>query len=136
MRRKIIPYDPNLKQLARNLRKNSTLAEVLLWRELKGKQVKGYDFHRQKPIDKFIVDFYCCDLPLAIEIDGSSHDEKIDRDEERQKKLEALGVRFLRFTDLEVKTNLQGVIMTIEEWIEANIPTPNPSKGGEFKRGM
>jgi very-short-patch-repair endonuclease len=67
MRRKIIPYNHKLKQLARNLRNNSTLAEVLLWRELKGKQVRGYDFHRQKPIDKYIVDFYCPDLLLAIE---------------------------------------------------------------------
>ena len=133
MKRKIIPYDHNLKQLARNLRNNSTLAEVLLWRELKGKQIRGYDFHRQKPIDKFIVDFYCCDLSLAIEIDGTSHDEKIIQDEERQLKLESLGVTFLRFTDRDVKTNLHGVVMAIEDWIDAHIPTPNPSKGGELK---
>ncbi|MDI6766835.1 MAG: DUF559 domain-containing protein [Bacteroidota bacterium] len=132
MRRKIIPYDHNLKQLACNLRNNSTLAEVLLWRELKGKQIRGYDFHRQKPIDKFIVDFYCCDLLLAIEIDGASHDEKTALDEERQRKLEELGVRFLRFTDREVKANLHGVVMTIEDWIDAHVPTPNPSKGGEL----
>jgi len=133
MRRKIIPYDHDLKQLARNLRNNSTLAEVLLWRELKGKQIRGCDFHRQKPIDKFIVDFYCCDLSLAIEIDGASHDEKIDQDEDRQQKLESLGVRFLRFTDREIKTNLHGVLMTIDDWIDAHIPTPNPSSGGELK---
>jgi very-short-patch-repair endonuclease len=133
MRRKIIPYDHNLKQLARNLRNNSTLAEVLLWRELKCKQIRGYDFHRQKPIDKYIVDFYCPDLLLAIEIDGVSHDEKITQDENRQQKLECLGVRFLRFTDREVKTNLQGVVMAIEDWIDAHRPTPNPSKGGELK---
>jgi very-short-patch-repair endonuclease len=131
LRRKIIPYNHKLKQLARNLRNNSTLAEVLLWRQLKGKQVRGYDFHRQKPIDKYIVDFYCPDLLLAIEIDGSSHDEKIEQDVNRQQKLESLGVRFLRFTDREVKTNLQGVVMAIEDWIDAHAPTPNPSKGGE-----
>ena len=112
------------------MRNKSTLAEVLIWKALKGKQVKGYDFHRQKPIDKFIVDFYCHDLSLAIEIDGSSHDEKIEQDQERQERLEALGVHFLRFTDQEVKRNLHGVVMTIEEWIDAHRPTPGPSKEG------
>lgn len=130
MRRKIIPYDHNLTQLARNLRNKSTLAEVLLWRALKNKIIRGYDFHRQKPIDKFIVDFYCPDLSLAIEIDGISHDEKYIYDQERQKILESLGVNFLRFTDREVKTNLQGVMMTIDEWIEAHAPTPCSSKEG------
>ena len=132
MRRKIIPYNPKLKQIARNLRNNSTLLGVLLWRELKGKKVSGYDFHRQKPIDNYIVDFFCNELSLAIEIDGVSHDGKIEYDEDRQRKLESLGARFLRFTDREVKTNLHGVVMTIEEWIDAHLPTPNPSKGGEL----
>ncbi len=131
MIRKIIPYDHSLKQLARNLRNNSTLAEVLLWRELKGKQVRGYDFHRQKPKDKYIVDFYCPNLLLAIEIDGASHDEKIQQDAERQRKLESLGVRFLRFTDREVKTNLHGVVMAIEDWIDAHAPTP-PEEGNKI----
>lgn len=72
-RRKIIPYDPKLKMLVRKLRNNSTLSEVLLWLELKGKQMKGYDFHRQKPIDNYIVDFFCHELMLAIEIGGISH---------------------------------------------------------------
>ena len=56
--RKIISYNPKLKQLAKNLRNNSTLAEVLLWQNLKGKKMKGYDFHRQKPIGNYIVDFF------------------------------------------------------------------------------
>lgn len=131
MRRKIIPYNPNLKQLARYRRTHSTLAEVLLWRELKGEQLRGCDFHRQKPIGDYIVDFYCPDLSLAIEIDGSSHDEKIEKDEERQQKLESFGVTFIRFTDREVKTNLSEVVMTIENWIDTHRPTPNPSGGGE-----
>lgn len=62
MRRKIIPYNPKLKEIARNLRSHGSLSEVLLWGALKGKQMRGYDFHRQKPIDKFIVDFYCPNL--------------------------------------------------------------------------
>jgi very-short-patch-repair endonuclease len=73
-RRKIIPYNPKLKPLAKQLRHNMTVAEVLLWNRLKGKQMRGYDFDRQRPIDEYIVDFYCKDLMLAIEIDGASHD--------------------------------------------------------------
>ncbi len=123
MRRKIIPYNPKLKKLARNLRNSSTLSEVLLWGALKGKQVRGYDFHRQKPIDKYIVDFYCPDLFLAIEIDGFSHMGKEAYDEHRQKRIESLGVHFLRFLDSDVKTNLDGVVAAIEEWIDEHTNT-------------
>lgn len=70
--RKIIPYNPKLLPLAKKLRANMTLSEVLLWNELKGKQL-GFQFSRQIPIHNFIVDFYCKDLILALEIDGSSH---------------------------------------------------------------
>ena len=118
MRRKIIPYNPKLTQIARNLRNNSTLSEVLLWQQLKGKQMMGYDFHRQKPIDQFIVDFYCSELMLAIEIDGQSHDYRVAYDYERQAYLESLGVKFLRFDDVDVKQNLDGVVLVIRDWIE------------------
>jgi very-short-patch-repair endonuclease len=121
-RKTIIPYDSKLKDLARQLRKNSTLSEVLLWNHLKGKQMLGYDFDRQKPIDKYIVDFFCNELMLAIEIDGDTHNYKIDKDEFRQKKLEGLGVKFLRFTDEDVKKDIEGVVMTIEGWIRRNPP--------------
>ena len=80
MKNEIIPYKPYLKKLARQLRLNSTLSEVLLWNELKQKKMHGYDFDRQKPIDDFIVDFYCKRLKLAIEIDGESHDHKFEED--------------------------------------------------------
>jgi very-short-patch-repair endonuclease len=71
--RKIIPYNPKFKDLAKELRRNMTLSEVLLWNELKQKQMSGYDFDRQRPIGNFIVDFYCKDLFLVIEIDGDTH---------------------------------------------------------------
>ncbi len=79
----------------------------------------GYDFDRQRPIDQFIVDFYCKALHLAIEIDGSSHDspEAQVRDYQRQVRLEALGVRFLRFRDAYVKQNVDEVCQTIRQWI-------------------
>ena len=126
----ILPYDPNLKKLARQLRKNSTMSEVLLWRCLKGKQILGYDFDRQRPIDRYIVDFYCKELRLAIEIDGSTHDEKIQEDITRQRNLELLNVRFLRFRDADVKRNLEGVVEEIKKWIAASLPTPDPSQEG------
>ncbi|MEP1094970.1 MAG: 3'(2'),5'-bisphosphate nucleotidase CysQ [Cyclobacteriaceae bacterium] len=135
MKREIIPYNPKLKQLAKKLRQNMTLSEVLLWDELKQKKVKGHDFDRQRPIDEFIVDFYCKDLKLAIEIDGNSHDneEASKADAKRQGRLEHLGVHFLRFDDLEVKKSINNVIQTIEIWIENNVeqtPTPTPPKRG------
>jgi len=124
MRRKIIPYKAELKELARHFRNNPTFSEKLLWQRLKGKQVLGFDFHRQKPIDRYIVDFYCPDLQLAIEIDGETHfgRENEIRDEKRQKRLESLGVIFLRFNNEEVKRNIDGVVRVIEEWIIRHRP--------------
>ncbi len=97
-----------------------TFSEVLLWNELKQKKMKGYDFDRQRPIDNYIVDFYCKDLMLAIEIDGISHDfeDVLVKDEIRQQKLEKMGVRFLRFDDREVRKDMPNVLRTIELWIE------------------
>jgi len=118
MKKEFFHYNPRLKKLARQLRNNSTLAEVLLWNELKRKQIKGYDFHRQKPIGNYIVDLYCPVLKLALEIDGESHFGLAVEDEKRQKALEALGVRFLRFNDFSIKRNMRGVLKTIEKWID------------------
>ncbi len=147
MRRKILPYNPKLKSLAKALRQNMTFSEVLLWNELKQKKMLGYDFDRQRPIDNYIVDFYCKDLMLAIEVDGISHDfeEVRDNDEIRQKRLESLGVRFLRFDDREIKNDMANVLRTIEYWVleyeekhekkaPPSIGTPtesSPLRGGE-----
>ncbi len=127
-RKKIIPYNPNLKERARQLRGNSTLSEVLLWRHLKGKRMFNYDFDRQKPIDDYVVDFFCNELMLATEIDGDTHNYKIEEDITRQKRLESLGIRFLRFTDRDVKQNIEGVVTTVKRWIREH--TPNPSREG------
>ena len=134
-RKKIIPYNPKLKELARELRNNSTLSEVLLWRCLKGRQMLGYDFDRQKPIDNYIVDFFCNELMLAIEIDGCTHDCKMEADSIRQERLEMLGVRFLRFSDLDVKRNIEGVVYGIQNWIREHTPSAfgcHPSQEGNF----
>ncbi len=96
------------------------MSEVLLWKELKGKKLENYRFIRQKPIKKYIVDFYSKELKLAIEIDGVTHDfeeEKNKKDIERQKEIESLGINFLRFSEGEIRKNMFGVIETIRTWI-------------------
>lgn len=119
MPNKIIPYNPALKELARKLRKQSTLSEVLLWQKIKTKSL-GFEFHRQVPIDNYIVDFYCHELLLAIEIDGNSHELEsvFKNDIERQKRLEHLGVRFIRFHDHDVKNDIANVIRGLEGVID------------------
>lgn len=107
-RNKIIPYNPALKARARELRKDSTLSEVLLWCEIKNKRIKGFQFHRQVPMLNYIVDFYCHELMLVIEIDGDSHEGKELYDKKRQKEIEDYGVSFLRFDDIDVKRNSFG----------------------------
>lgn len=120
MRRKIIPYNPKLKELARHLRNNSTKSEIWLWKRLKGRQRLGYDFHRQKPIDDFILDFFCHELMLGIELDGVSHmfDEVQERDRLKTERMKQLGITVLRFHDDEVFDDIDAVVRVIDGWIE------------------
>ena len=132
-KRKVILYNPKLKQFARNLRNNSTKAEIILWLKLKNDQFYGYDFHRQKPLDNYIVDFYCSELSLAIEIDGYSHEfiEVHIKDIKKEKRLNELGVKILRFTDAQVLKDIENVIRALEFYIyEFEKHTPNPSQEG------
>lgn len=110
----IISYLPHLKEYARELRKNPTPAEKELWKYIRKKQVKGFEFHRQLPIDAFIVDFYCHELFLAIELDGPIHDYKIWEDAIRQARIESFGVRVIRFRNEEVFKQLPDVLARIE----------------------
>ncbi len=115
-----VPYNPKLKILARNLRNNSTKAEILLWHYLKGKQIKGYDFHRQKPVDNYILDFFCPNLMLGIELDGYSHnfDEIVEKDMKKELKMKELGIAILRFDDSEVMDDMDNVLRVIEGFID------------------
>jgi len=124
MKQQWVIYKPKLKSIARTLRKNMTLSEILLWQQIKGKQFLGFDFHRQKPILDYVVDFYCPKLKLVIEIDGDTHIGKEQEDKVRQERIEALGLHVLRYSDLEVKTNMDGILMHIKEWIEENAIHP------------
>ncbi len=114
-----IVYEPHLKELARQLRQNMTPGEVILWQHLKKRQMCGYDFDRQRPLDRYIVDFYCKRLILAIEVDGSSHDGECAQQADylRQAHLESLGVRFLRFREEQVCHQTPEVLQAIRDWI-------------------
>lgn len=107
---KYLPYDRRLTALARQNRHNPTPAESLLWNKvLRGKQFEHYKFLRQKPIGDYIVDFYCAELRLVIEIDGDSHADQIDYDVRRTRFLNSLGLHVLRYSNRDVLDNLPGL---------------------------
>jgi len=112
-------YNKSLKEYARTLRKNSTLSEVILWNKLlKRKQLKGYQFLRQRSINNYIVDFFCKDLKLIIEIDGEIHRFQKGKDRERELDLKNLGYHIIRFKNREILDNLYNVEKTLEYFID------------------
>ena len=105
-----LKYDKRLTALARENRKNPTPAETLIWQKLlRSKQLEHYKFHRQKPIGPYVVDFYCSELHLVIEIDGDSHADQIAYDVQRTEYLNGLGLRVIRYANNDVLSNLSGV---------------------------
>ncbi len=112
-------YNKNLKEFARNLRNNSTLPEVILWNKiLKRKQLRGYPFLRQRPVENYIVDFFCKDLKLIIEIDGKIHKFQKSKDKKREEELLRLGYSIIRFQNEEVLYELFNVERTLENFID------------------
>ncbi len=114
-----IKYNPKLKELARQLRNNSTKSEIRLWQKLKRNQMHGYDFHRQKPIDEYIVDFFCNKLKLAIECDGFSHEilEVWEKVVKKTNRPNTLGIQVLRFSDYQIINGMDNVLRSIEDYI-------------------
>ena len=116
-------YNKRLKPFAREHRNVSTKAEVRLWCELlRDRQMLGYPFLRQRPIDGFIADFFCKELGLVIEVDGATHEEPgaIERDSRKEARLLELGYTTLRFTDEDVKERLDEVEAALRMWIGKN----------------
>ena len=111
----MLQYDGCLKKYSRRLRKDVTDAEQLLWSKMRGKQLKGFQVYRQKPIGRFVVDFYCPKAHLVIELDGGHHHgkEMRSRDGLRDKYMESLRLRVLRFSDREIFENLTAVLEKI-----------------------
>lgn len=119
----MIPYNRNLKRYSRELRKNMTEAERLIWSRIRRKQLKDIQFYRQRIIGNYIVDFYCPKARLVVEIDGGQHyiEEGIKDDILRDNFLTDLGLKVLRFSDRDVFENLNGVI----EKIYDNLQSPS-----------
>ena len=122
----MLPYNRNLKQPSRQLRADMTEPERYLWAKIRRKQLKGYQFYRQKPIGDYIVDFYCPRAKLVVEVDGGHHssDEAAKNDRTRDEYLGSLDLRVLRFANAEVLRNIEGVVESIEG--EVGIPGDNP----------
>ena len=109
-----IPYNKTLTQKARENRKNPTSAEKKLWYEVLGnKRLDNLKFTRQKPLDEYIVDFYCAELMIAIEIDGDTHADQEQYDKRRTENLNKYGVKVIRYTNAEVLNNLEGVYQNL-----------------------
>ena len=106
-----------MREIARRLRRQSTRSEELLWQALRNRQLAGLKFLRQHPVGSSIVDFYCHERRLAVEVDGPMHREEntAKRDRERQKLIEKYGIRFYRCTSENVEGDLEGVLEEIRE---------------------
>jgi very-short-patch-repair endonuclease len=112
-----LPYNPSLKQLARDKRKAGILSEVLFWLQVHKGHFHQIDFDRQRIIGNYIVDFYVKTLGLVVEIDGGSHNDKVEYDTIRQQFLENLGLRVYRISDNDIKNNIEKVMENLEHYI-------------------
>jgi very-short-patch-repair endonuclease len=124
-----LTYDSNLKSRAQTLRKDSTLAEVVLWDSCLKNRKLGYQFNRQLPIQSYIVDFACRKLKLIIEVDGYSHNFKIEKDKLRDETLLSLGYKVIRFTEKDIRYDLNNVIRALQKEIiemEGKMKSPSP----------
>ncbi len=119
----MIPYAPDLKTHARRLRRQMTESEQRLWSRLRRNQVLGARFYRQRPLARFIVDFYCPAARLVIEIDGSQHraPEHLARDQRRDEILRRLGLEVLRFPSNRVLTSTDNVMEVIYEVVKERL---------------
>lgn len=118
----MLTYNQKLKPRARELRKNQTDAEELLWKQVRGKKIGGYQFLRQRPIGNFIVDFVCLKSKLIVEIDGPIHIQNKGIDIFRQEQLELFGFTVLRFSNEEIEENIDVVVDTIARHMKKSNP--------------
>jgi len=128
-------YNKKLQPFANHLRKNMNKAEACMWKYLLSRrQMKGYQFRRQRPVLNYIADFMCKELLLIIEVDGITHNspEGYRRDQKKDEDLRAAGFTVLRFSNWEVLNRIMDVGSMIAEWIEENatVPPPGPRQRG------
>ena len=110
-----LPYNSDLHERAKQLRKAGNLSEALLWNQLKKGQFRNLDFDRQKIIGNYIVDFFCAKYMLVIEIDGASHNLKYEADLQRDSFLKELGIKIIHILDIDVKRDLNAVMHYLNE---------------------
>ncbi len=118
------------KERRKQLRNNSTAAEVILWNELKGRKVGGLKFRRQQGLGPYILDFYCPEIRLCVELDGSSHDMKNEYDMSRTSYLNSQGIMVIRFPNDHVMSHVMSVVNEILRFanqIQKSGQTPTPS---------
>ncbi|MGF7140918.1 endonuclease domain-containing protein [Roseimarinus sediminis] len=108
---------PEIIKRANELRKRMTLSEIRLWNKLRNRQCGGYKFRRQHPIERFIVDFYCHEVRVVVEVDGPVHlsKEHTEYDDNRSAELEKWEIEIIRFTNEQVNENLEAVIGEIKQ---------------------
>ena len=129
---KSLPYNRALKDKAKALRKAGFLHEALLWNQLKSKNFNGLDFDRQKIIGNYIVDFYCAEKAVVIEVDGGSHNNKQDEDAKRDAYLQSLGLVVIRLLVKDVLHNMEGVLFYLRDHPAL---AGTPPKEGNLDRG-
>ncbi|HEY2783514.1 MAG TPA: endonuclease domain-containing protein [Fimbriiglobus sp.] len=124
-------------RLARQLRREMTPAEVILWRELRGRRFEGAKFRRQQPVGPFIVDFLCAELKLVIELGGDTHSGREVDDQARQESLEVEGFRVLRYTNPDIYDDLETVLNDIWSAIDAarRVAAADPSPPSPLPQG-
>ena len=123
---------PEQRRFAGALRSQLTDCERLLWRRLRNRGLAGFKFRRQHPWPPYVLDFYCAELRLVVELDGGQHhDAALARDQLRTAHLERQGLEVLRFSNLDVLQNLDGVLTELLRRIEARAPHPSPLPSGE-----
>lgn len=134
----MLSYNANLKDKARQLRKNLRDSERALWSHLRNKQVLGIQFFRQKPLGDYIVDFFAPRAKLVVEVDGSQHlvGHHVEKDRIRDGYLASLGLKVLRFHSREVREEsdavVEAIFRVIEDQLNAEIPPGPPLKRGEI----
>jgi very-short-patch-repair endonuclease len=136
---KMLRYNENLKDRARQLRKNMTDSESVLWSRVRRKQLMDIQFYRQKSIGKYIVDFFAPRIELVVEVDGSQHmgSNQLQRDQKRNEYIADLGLKVLRFNSNEVLIETDAVVevilRAINEKLNSQIPPHPPFSKGEME---
>jgi very-short-patch-repair endonuclease len=130
-----MPRERDQVRRARELRRAMTPAEVILWRALRGRRYAGFKFRRQRPIGRYLADFYCHDSKLIVELDGETHIGREEADQSRQRALEGWGYKVLRFWNPDIYDDFECVMEAIFEECQRRAkrlyPSPNDGRAGE-----